>query len=279
MFKIVGIVGVGLIGASMALEIKRRGLAERIVGFDSEERVLQKAVDEGVVDAYSDIRGASVCDLAIVATPVFSIPSIVKELMGTMKPHSIVMDVGSVKGAIIDALNPYLNRDVYYIPVHPIAGIEKFGLNAARVGLFEGAYCIITPYPGMNRFAAKRVEAFVEALGMRVELMDAHNHDRVFAYISHLPHLIAYALVALIENKKDEKLKFIGGGFKDFTRIAASNERMWSEIFLMNKKELLKATGEYKKEIETIERLVENSDLDGLIEHLRAARLFKESLE
>ncbi len=278
MFDTVGIVGLGLIGASIAIDVRKRNLAKTIIGFDSDEKALNRALDEGVIDAYGELKSASVCDFVVVATPVYSIPGIVKKLLGIMKPHSIVMDVGSVKGAIIERLEGDLGGNVYYIPVHPIAGIEKFGFSAAMADLFENAYCIITPYDGMNRFAAKRVEAFVEALGMRVEIMDAKEHDMVFGYISHLPHLIAYALVALIEKKHNEKFKFIGGGFRDFTRIAASSERMWSEIFLMNSDELLKTTKEYKQHIEKLEKLIEADDLEGLTEYLKAARLFKESL-
>ena len=279
MFDNVGIVGVGLIGSSMALEIRNRGLSKTIIGFDSNEKNLNDAIKSGVIDEYASLNDIGICDFVITAAPVLSIPKILKEVFSKLKKDSIVIDVGSVKGAIIDEVKDFLTDNVYYVPVHPIAGIEKFGVQAAKIGLFKDAYCIITPFDDVNTFALNKVENFIRLLEMRVEIMDPYEHDEVFAYISHLPHIIAYGLVSMIEEKNNEKFKFIGGGFRDFTRIAASSERMWSDIFLLNKKNMLKSIDEFINHIEKIKLLLEEDNAEELMDYLKQARLFKESLD
>ncbi len=279
MFNNIGIVGVGLIGASMAIEIKNKHLAQTVIGFDKNQQSLDIAVKNGIIDGYSNIKDIGVCDFVIVATPVASIADVIKEITPNLKEGTLIIDVGSVKSSIIDSVLPFLDDAIHYVPIHPIAGIEKFGVDAAKKDLFKGAYCIITPFEGINRFAQNKVENFIENLGMRVEIMDAKSHDNVFAYISHLPHFIAYALVGLIENKNDDRFKFIGGGFRDFTRIAASSEEMWSDIFLLNKKELLHSVDEFKIQIDKIRESIETENIESLKEYLRQARIFKESLD
>ncbi len=278
MFNSTGIVGVGLMGSSIALELKKRGLTRNIIGFDEDRASLEAAKSKGIVDeAAADLSEFDECDFAIVATPVFSIAPIVNRLGSIMRQDAIIIDVGSLKAAVLKQIS-LEKLNAAFVPVHPIAGIEKFGVHAARMGLFDGAYCIITPFDGLKDEAFDRVKVLIKRLGMRLEIMDPEEHDRVFAYISHLPHLIAYALVGLVEEKNNEKFKFIGGGFRDFTRIAASSERMWSEIFLMNKDNMLMAIREYKDHIERIEGFIAEGDLNRLADYLKMARLFKESL-
>ncbi len=279
MFNNVGIVGVGLIGSSLALEIRNNNLAKNIIGFDKDQKSLDIALKKGVIDGYGSLDELSVCDFVIIATPVSSICNMLKTSFEKLKKGSIVIDVGSVKGAIVEKIKKSLKKDVYYIPVHPIAGIEKFGVGAAKRGLFSGAYCIITPFEGINDFALKKVKNFIETLGMRVELMDAKEHDWVFAYISHLPHIIAYGLVGLIEEKNNEKFKFIGGGFRDFTRIAASSEKMWSDIFLLNKNNVAESIDEFIEHLNIMKNMIDTNNVEGLMEYLKKARLFKESID
>ncbi len=279
MFDVVGIVGVGLIGSSLALEIKNNKLAKSIIGFDNDKKSLDIALNRGIIDVYGSFDELSVCDFVVVATPVASICNILKTVFGKLKENSIVIDVGSVKGAIIDCIKNDIKDNIHYIPIHPIAGIEKFGVNAAKKGLFNNAYCIITPFEGINRFAMSRVEHFLKKLGMKVEIMNPDEHDRVFAYISHLPHVIAYGLVGLIEDKNNEKFKFIGGGFKDFTRIAASSEKMWSDIFMLNKDSLMASIDDFIVHINKMKSMIETDNIGELTEYLKKARLFKESLD
>jgi prephenate dehydrogenase len=279
MFNAVGIVGVGLIGASMAIEIRNENISDTIIGFDSNQESLDLAVNEGIIDGYATLDEIGICDFVIVATPVSSIATIIKNILPKLKKGSIVIDVGSVKGSIINGVEPFLMDDVHYVPIHPIAGIEKFGVSNAKKRLFENAYCIVTPYEGVNKFALSKVENFIKILGMRIEVMDYNEHDEIFAYISHLPHLIAYGLVGLVEKKNNEKFKFIGGGFKDFTRIASSSEKMWSDIFFLNKDKLLQSLNEFHGSLDEIKTFIKNGDADNLMRYLRRARIFKESLD
>ena len=279
MFDNVGIIGVGLIGSSMALEIRNNNLAKSVIGFDNDQKSLDTALKHGVIDGYGSLDELSICDFVVVATPVSSICDILKMAFNKLKKGSIIIDVGSVKGAIVKQIKEDIKQDIYYVPVHPIAGIEKFGVEAARKGLFNNAYCIITPFDGINEFAQKKVENFVKALGMRVEIMNADEHDWVFAYISHLPHIIAYNLVGLIEEKNNEKFKFIGGGFRDFTRIAASSEKMWSDIFLLNKKSVIESIDEFIGHMNRLKEMIQKEDSEAVMHYLKRARLFKESID
>lgn len=278
MFNNTGIVGVGLIGSSLALEIKENSLSRLVTGFDADQKSLDTAVQKGIIDSYATLDKIDMCDFVIVATPAGSIPDVLKSVFGKLKKNSIVIDVGSVKSAVIDRVKNSLVEGVHYIPLHPIAGIEKFGVKAAQKGLFRDAYCIITPFDGINQSALESVEKFMQNLGMKIEFMKPDEHDEVFSYISHLPHLIAYALVNLAKEKNNEKFKFIGGGFRDFTRIASSSEKMWGDIFLMNKNKLLKAVSDFEGSINKIKQFIETENMDELVEYLRQARLFKRFL-
>ncbi len=279
MFNNVGIVGVGLIGASFALEIKRNNLSDTVIGFDKDEKSLEFATEKGIIDGFGKIEDIGVCDFVIVATPVSNIAGILKVVFDKLRDGSVVIDVGSIKGSIVKSILPFLRENIHYVPIHPIAGIEKFGAKAATKNLFKDAYCIITPFEGIDMAALKKTKDFINALGMHIEELTPQEHDKVFAYISHLPHLIAYGLVGLIKEKNDDKFKFIGGGFRDFTRIAASSEKMWSDIFLLNKKELIKSLNEYQQGLDRLKAYIENDDVDKLMDFLKKARLFKESLD
>ncbi len=279
MFNTVGIIGLGLIGSSFAIEIKSNKLSKSIIGFDNDQESLDIALKKGIVDGYGSLNELGICDFVIVATPVTSIPDILKTSFEKLENGSIIIDVGSVKGAIIERVKNNLKEGIYYVPVHPIAGIEKFGIKAAKKGLFKNAYCIITPFENINLFAMNKVKNFIKALDMKIEVMEAHEHDMVFSYISHLPHVIAYALVGLIEEKNNEKFKFIGGGFKDFTRISSSSEKMWSDIFIMNKKNVTESMERFISHMNKIKKLIEDNNTNSLINYLKKARTFKEALD
>ncbi|AEA34010.1 prephenate dehydrogenase [Hippea maritima] len=278
MFDAIGIVGVGLIGGSIALDAKSLGLTKKILGFDKDEGVLDRALQLGVIDKKGDGFDVGECDLVIVATPVRSIPSVLRDVFGKAKDGSIVIDVGSVKKPIVDSVTEFLEENVYYVPVHPIAGIERFGINAATNGLFRNAYCIITPFNGMNKEKANIVGEFLEKLGMKLIFMEPKLHDEVFGFVSHLPHAIAYTLVGLAA-KKNENYRFIGGGFRDYTRVASSSEKMWSDIFFMNKVNLIASIEDFIGELFKLKNKIEKNDYDGVIEYLKMARLFRESLD
>jgi len=272
MFRYGGIVGVGLIGGSLALDLKKHRLAECIVGFDKSSHNLSEALNLKIIDKIGNEEDLKRCDFVVVATPVDVVAENLLWVFDNAE-KAIVIDVGSVKGVIVDRVKPFVKNN-FYVPTHPIAGTERFGPQAAFEGLFKDAHLIITPYEGMDRKAAETVKNLAGKLGMKVEFMDAHLHDIVFGYVSHLPHAIAYALVDLV-SKKDHNYTFIGGGFKDYTRIAASSEDMWSAIFSMNKDNLKKAVEEFKYYLNKIVELAEKPD--ELKQHLKQVRLFKEN--
>ncbi len=276
MFKTVGIVGVGLIGGSLSLSIKKKNLAERIFGFDISGKNIDKALSLGIIDEACDLDCISQAELVLISTPVSSIADYVIEVC--RKGKAVVLDTGSVKKPIIDKVVEACGRSVNFIPMHPIAGTENFGPEAAFEGLFEGAFCIITPFEGVERSLMELASEFLTSLGMVVKIMDPSLHDEVFGYVSHLPHVIAYTLVNLIFGKPRE-FRFIGGGFRDYTRVAASSEFMWTDIFLMNKENVVKAIEEYIDELAFIKELIEKDDRTRLIEYLKMARVFKREID
>ena len=276
MFKTVGIVGVGLIGGSLSLSIKKKNLADRVLGFDISSENIDKALNMGLIDEACNLDCISKAELVLVATPVSSIADYVIEVC--RRSEALILDVGSVKKPIVDKVIEACGRSINYIPMHPIAGTENFGPEAAFEGLFEGAFCIITPFEGLKESLIEIASGFLTSLGMVVKIMEPALHDEVFGYVSHLPHVIAYALVNLIFEKPRE-FRFIGGGFRDYTRVAASSEFMWTDIFLMNKENVVRAIEEYIDELAFIKELIEKDDRARLVEYLKMARVFKRELD
>ncbi len=277
MFDKVGIVGVGLIGGSIALSLKKKNLAKHIVGYDKSEVNLDKALELGVIDEKSSLSRISNADFVVVSTPVSAISDYVIDILSLNK-KTVVIDVGSVKKYIVDRVLSYFGGNANYIPMHPIAGTENFGPEAAFDSLFEGAYCIVTPYSDMSESLLNFGREFAKSLGMIVKIMSPELHDEVFGYVSHLPHVIAYTLVHLVSGKSEE-FRFIGGGFRDYTRVAASSEHMWSDIFLKNKDNVLKAISEYIGQLKEFANLVKSEKEEQLIEYLKQARIFKGILD
>ncbi len=277
MFNKVGIVGVGLIGGSIALSLKKKNLAKYIIGYDKSEVNLDKALDLGVIDEKSSLNGISTADFVVVSTPVSTISDYVINVLSLNK-KTVVIDVGSVKKSIVDEVLGHFGENVNYIPMHPIAGTENFGPEAAFDNLFEGAYCIVTPYSGMSESLLSVGRELAKSLGMIVKVMSPDLHDEVFGYVSHLPHVIAYTLVHLVSNKSEE-FRFVGGGFRDYTRVAVSSEHMWRDIFLKNKDNVLKAVFEYIDQLKEFANLVKNGKEEQLIEYLKQARIFKITLD
>ncbi len=277
LFNSVGIIGVGLIGGSIALSLKNKKLAKSIVGFDINEDNLKRALELGIIDKKCDIDCISKCDVVVVSTPVGTISEYIIEIL-KLNRDARVLDVGSVKKPIVDCVLKRLGNGVNYIPMHPIAGTENFGPEAAFDGLFERAFCIITPYDGMSDVLLEFGKSFAQNLGMVVKTMRPELHDEVFGYVSHLPHVIAYTLVHLVSEKPKE-FSFVGGGFRDYTRVAASSEIMWSDIFLMNKGNVLKAIDEYMENLKNFKGIIEKEDKDSLVEYLKQVRVFKRKLD
>lgn len=280
MFKTVGIIGVGLIGGSLALAMRENRLCETIIGFDNNQSNLSVAINAGIIDAYADIKEIELCDFVVVATPVLSIGNILKRIFTLLKKGSIVIDVGSVKGAIVDKIKDDIPDYINYVPTHPIAGKENFGPEAADAHIFKDAYFIITPLKEIG-FAEKKIVALASAIKSKVEIMDYEKHDVVFAYLSHLPHALAYTLVKLVNThyEQDNSFKFFGGGFRDFVRISKSNELMWNDIFFANKDNILEAIDEYVDKLSKLKLLIANGNSQELTAMLKKSRLFKETID
>jgi prephenate dehydrogenase len=263
------VVGVGLIGGSLARVLREKNEVEEIVGIGRTEGNLREAVELGVIDSWSrDPReGVKGADLVFLAVPVCSITGLLKEIAPFLTPGCIVTDGGSVKGKIVDNCESMMPEGTFFVGAHPIAGTEKSGVGASFSTLYYGKRCIITPTRETCGTALEKVVKMWEAAGSEVVIMGAEKHDRIVAAISHLPHMVAYTLVNAVEgyDRFDEGiLKYSAGGFRDFTRIASSDPVMWRDITLMNREGILETMDLYSRYFNQLRSLVEQGDGPGL---------------
>ncbi len=281
MFDRVALIGLGLIGSSLALAMRRKGLAGRISGHARSARTRAAALDIGFVDEVHETpeNAAKDADLVVLCTPLGAYGAVMEAMRGSLKTGAIVSDVGSVKKAVVDVLTPLVPDGVHLVPAHPIAGTEQSGPHAGFAELFEGRWCVITPVAGVARDATARIEALWRACGCDVERMTPTHHDRVLAITSHIPHLIAYNIVgtaADVEEVSDQEvMKYAAGGFRDFTRIAASDPTMWRDVFLNNREAVLEMLGRFTEDLSALQRAIRWSDGDALyalFERTRAIR-------
>jgi cyclohexadieny/prephenate dehydrogenase len=269
-FDELAIVGVGLIGSSIARAARRRNAARRIVLADHSVAVLERAKALGLGDLVTDdlARAVSAADCVVLSVPVGAYGAVGRAIAPALKPGTIVSDVGSVKGAVVSALEAVLPDHARLVPAHPVAGTEHSGPDAGFAGLFVNRWCILTPTKAADERAVTKVKEFWEALGSHVEIMGAAHHDLVLAITSHVPHLIAYNIVGtaadLEEVTRSEVIKFSAGGFRDFTRIAASDPTMWRDVFLHNKDAVLEMLGRFNEDLTALQRMIRRGDGDGL---------------
>ena len=280
-FPRIAVIGVGLIGGSLALAAKKRGLCRSVVGIGRRESSLRQALELGAIDEFtlSAEEGVKDADLVVLATPLSVFPAYFKAIRPGLKKDAVVTDVGSVKKTVIRQAEAIL--DTPFVGAHPIAGTEKSGVTAACPELFAGARCIITPTSTTAPHAQEQVERFWKALGSNVISMDADEHDRIMAAVSHLPHIAAYALVnsvADIRLGEVEAISFTGGGFKDFTRIASSQPIMWRDICLENKTYLLEAIERFEKEIKGLKRHITEGSGEALSKDFQLAKETRDRL-
>jgi len=270
MFDRVAILGIGLIGSSIAHAMRRGHVAREIVGHAHRAETLKRARKLGFADRLTDNAAAAVkgADLVILAAPVGVFGALAKAIAPHLKSGAIVSDVGSVKGAVIADVSPHIPRGVHFVPAHPIAGTERSGPDAGFAELFDGRWCILTPLKGANKRAISTVKTFWERLGSRVDVMDAKHHDLVLAVTSHVPHLIAYNIVGTADDlstvTQGEVIKYSAGGFRDFTRIAASDPTMWRDVFLNNKDAVLEVLGRFSEDLSALQRQIRWGDGDAL---------------
>lgn len=263
MFRRMVVVGVGLIGASLALDARKRSLVGEIVGVGRGEENLKYAQRQGIIDRYvtaeSDIPEDT--DLLMLATPVGTTVALAKAFLPVLRPGCIVSDVGSVKAEIVRAMEKLLPSTIPFVGGHPIAGGEQWGARAATAGLFAHHRCILTPTKRTDLAALRKVASLWRKVGAKVELMDPETHDRILGVISHLPHVLVYALVnTLMQTQvRGVDLKsYCAGGFKDFTRIASSRPELWRDICLMNRRAVGQSLGHYIEHLEQLKRWIEN---------------------
>jgi prephenate dehydrogenase len=266
------VIGVGLIGGSVALALKRGGLVERVVGVGRSRANLDEALQAGIVDSAialdqpwpSELRDA---DVVMIATPVAQVPSLFAAMAGRLGQHTIVTDAGSTKQDVVAAAREYLGDALpRFVPAHPIAGNERTGAAAAFATLYDGRNTIVTPLPETDADALARVRALWEACGARVVELDPRTHDRIFAAISHLPHLLSAAYVADLAVRADAEELFAhaGTGFRDFTRIAAASPEMWRDITLANRDALIVEIAAYRGALDVIESAMQQADGESL---------------
>ena len=269
-FDELALIGVGLIGSSIARAARRRNAARRIVVADHSMAVLERAKALALADHVADdlARAASGADCVILCVPIGAYEAVGRTIAPALKTGAIVSDVGSVKGAVVAGLKPVLPPRARLVPAHPVAGTEQSGPDAGFASLFLNRWCILTPPEGTDDEAVRKVRAFWEALGSQVEIMNSDHHDLVLAITSHVPHLIAYNIVGtaaeLEEVTRSEVIKFSAGGFRDFTRIAASDPTMWRDVFLHNKDAVLEMLGRFNEDLTALQRMIRRSDGDGL---------------
>ena len=284
LFNRVAFIGIGLIGSSLARVIRRDGLAKKIVACARTEKTRKAALHFNLADSVTDNVAVAVtdADLVIICTPIGAYASIAKSMSASLKENAIVSDVGSVKRAVIDAVAPHIPNGVHFVPCHPIAGTENSGPESGFDTLFEDRWMIMTPATGSNEVAVERVAELWRRAGSKIELMDPDHHDQVLAITSHVPHLIAYTIVGtandLEERLKSEVVKFAASGFRDFTRIAASDPVMWRDIFLNNKDAVLEMLGRLSEDLSGLQRSIRNEDGDGLQELFARTREIRRSV-
>ena len=279
--KSIAVVGVGLIGGSFAMAMRRAGLTASVVGYDRDPGALQRAAELGVIDSAADsvsdaVRG---CELVMVAVPVRAIGRVLHDVSLALDEDAVVTDAGSTKGEVVRVARGELReRFPRFVPGHPIAGRETSGVDSANVDLFRGARVVLTPEAETAPQAVALVRSLWEAMGARVSTASADAHDRIFAAVSHLPHLLSFALVNEIASRDDsaELLDFAAGGFRDFTRIAASSPEMWRDIVLQNRDALLAELDRYGTRLAVFRELIEKGEgagLERLMTEARATRL------
>ncbi len=283
-FERVALIGIGLIGSSLARVLRRDRLVGEIVACARNQATRDTALalglaDRATEDAAEAVRGA---DLVVLATPLSAYAAIGARIAPALRPGAIVTDVGSVKQAVIRDLLPSLPANVHFIPGHPVAGTEHSGPESGFAELFRDRWCILTPLPDTDPAALSTLTALWEQAGMRVVTMDPEHHDKVLAMTSHLPHVIAYTIVGtatdLEDSLKSEVIKFSAGGFRDFTRIAGSDPVMWRDIFLNNREAVLEMLQRFSEDLTALQRAIRWGEADKLEELFSRTRAIRRSI-
>ncbi|KRS16583.1 prephenate/arogenate dehydrogenase family protein [Roseovarius indicus] len=280
----VALIGLGLIASSMFWAIKRAGLAGEVTGFARSAETRETAREIGLCDRVCDSAAEAVegADLVVLCVPVGAMGAVAAEIAPVLKPGATVSDVGSVKKDVIDAVAPHLPDGVHFVPAHPLAGTEHSGPRSGFAELFENRFTLIVPVEGTDREAVERLEQFWQGMGAKTEEMDAEHHDLVLAVTSHAPHLIAYTMVGVADDLRrvtdSEVIRYSAAGFRDFTRIAASDPTMWRDVFLHNKEATLEILGRFTEELFALQRAIRTGDGDHLFDYFTRTRAIRRGI-
>jgi cyclohexadieny/prephenate dehydrogenase len=284
LFRRVALIGIGLIGSSLARVLRQKSPQTAIVACARREETLATVRRLGIADLATDDPAEAVAgaDLVVIATPLSAYAEIARAIAPALAAGAIVTDVGSVKSSAIRDLAPALPAGVHFVPGHPVAGTEHSGPESGFVELFPGRSCVLTPLPDTDPAAVAKVRALWELAGMNVVTMAAEHHDKVLAMTSHLPHLIAYTIVGtasdLEDDLKSEVIAFSAGGFRDFTRIAASDPVMWRDIFLNNREAVLEMLQRFSEDLTALQRAIRRGEADTLLERFTRTRAIRRSV-
>jgi cyclohexadieny/prephenate dehydrogenase len=284
LFERLALIGIGLIGSSLAHAARHKGLAQTIVATDADPAVRKRVAALGFADVVADTVEAAVrdADLVILCVPVGAMDGVAQAIAPHLRDGAILSDVGSVKGSVLAAVAPHLPPGIHFVPAHPVAGTENSGPDAGFATLFFNRWCILTPAEGTDPAATTRLAAFWQGAGANVEFMSAAHHDLVLAITSHVPHLIAYNIVGtaahLEEVTQSEVIKFSAGGFRDFTRIAASDPTMWRDVFLNNKEAVLEMLGRFSEDLTALQRMIRYGDGQGLFDLFTRTRAIRRNI-
>ena len=283
-FKRLALIGFGLIGGSIARAAKAQGLVSEIVTTARSEKTRARVKELGIADAVveTNLEAVKGADLVILCIPVGACGPVAAEVAAHLAPGAIISDVGSVKGAVVREMAPHLPQDIHFVPAHPVAGTEHSGPDSGFAELFINRWCILTPPVGTEASATEKLRAFWAAMGAKVEVMTPDHHDLVLAITSHLPHLIAYTIVGtadeLAQVTSSEVIKFSAGGFRDFTRIAASDPTMWRDVFLANKEAVLEMLGTFNEDLSKLTRAIRRGDGEALFDHFARTRAIRRGI-
>ncbi|MGH6684711.1 MAG: prephenate/arogenate dehydrogenase family protein [Pseudolabrys sp.] len=284
MFNRLALIGVGLIGSSIARAARAQGAVGSIVATARSAKTRKRVAELGIADQVAETNAAAVegADLVIVCIPVGACGPVAKEIGPHLAAGATVSDVGSVKGTIVRDMAPHLPKNIHFIPAHPVAGTEYSGPDAGFAELFVNRWCILTPPKGSDPQAVDKLATFWRLLGANVDTMSADHHDLVLAITSHLPHLIAYTIVGTADEMQtvtqSEVLKFSAGGFRDFTRIAASDPTMWRDVFLANKDAVLEMLGRFNEDISALTKSIRKGDGEALFQQFTRTRAIRKGI-
>ncbi|MGE7369688.1 prephenate/arogenate dehydrogenase family protein [Neorhizobium sp. NPDC001467] len=283
-FNRIALIGIGLIGSSIARDVKALGLAGQVVISSRSAETLKRAeeLDLGTHYVSSATEAVKDADLVIVSVPVGSSGAVAEQIAPNLKPGAILTDVGSTKASVIAQMAPFVPEGVHFIPGHPLAGTEKSGPDAGFAGLFQDRWCIFTPLPDTDAAALEKLKAFWIALGSRIDEMDPQHHDKVLAIVSHLPHIIAYNIVGTADDletvTESEVIKYSASGFRDFTRLAASDPTMWRDVCLHNKDAILEMLARFSEDLAYLQRAIRWGEGDKLFELFTRTRDVRRSI-